>query len=186
MDHQRISRDSFSKDRRNTAHSSGITSVWAFAKGHLVHQAWHKHWSSQSNSFKQLRFICNYISYIVFFYSRTFIVSFHHISYHFQKSIWHWWILVSILLLRVKGHIALALKNAYHSSGHYTLLSLSVRIAALTLLSLFSLLLENKKQNLKTDFAQTEKLNSVISIPKYSKSPKRLFPSFCSLAVICH
>ena len=111
-------------------------------------------------SFKQLRFICNYISYIVFFYSRTFIVSFHHISYHFQKSIWHWWILVSILLLRVKGHIALALKNAYHSSGHYTLLSLSVRIAALTLLSLFSLLLENRKQNLKTDFAQTEKLIS--------------------------
>ena len=47
------------------AHSSGITSVWAFRakSGHLVHQAWHKHWSSQSKSFKQFRFICNYISY---------------------------------------------------------------------------------------------------------------------------
>ena len=93
--------DRIFRDLQQTSetHSSGITSVWAFhaKSGHLVHkpQAWDKRWSSQSKSFKQLRFNfrCNCVSYIVFYSCTNSTVS--SISYNFHTLVWHWWILVS-------------------------------------------------------------------------------------------
>lgn len=164
----RISRDSFSKDLRKSPllwYNLCLGLPCQITKGILCTipkldisiEAVNQKALSNSALFATIQI---HIILIVFFYSRTyFLYHFIPFSYHFQKShtgIGGYWF-----------------PSYEFSRGLMATLCtrLSVRIAALTLLSLFSLLLENKKQKLQTDFAQTSTNDSVISIPKYSKTP---------------